>query len=119
MAAALLLLSPDSLLADGQTFGLVFENLCIRDLKVYAQAMDPSMPAAVYYYRDDSGLEADAVIETLDGRWAAFEFKLSEEKVPDAVKSLRRLREESCRKPTSAGASSRVPLCDNRHWLVC
>ena len=103
LAAALLLLSPDSLLADGQTFGLVFENLCIRDLKVYAQAMDPSMPAAVYYYRDDSGLEADAVIETLDGRWAAFEFKLSEEKVPDAVKSLRRLRKKVAENPRAQG----------------
>ena len=53
------------------------------------------MPAAVYYYRDDSGLEADAVIETLDGRWAAFEFKLSEEKVPDSSKQPPALKDTS------------------------
>ena len=53
--------------------------------------------------RDDSGLEADAVIETLDGRWAAFEFKLSEEKVPDAVKSLRRLRKKVAENPRAQG----------------
>ena len=65
--------------------------------------MDPSMPATVYYYRDDSGLGADAVIETLDGRWAAFEFKLSEEKVPDAVKSLKRLRKKIAENPRAQG----------------
>lgn len=119
LAAALLLLSPDSLLADGQTFGLVFENLCIRDLKVYAQAMDPSMPAAVYYYRDDSGLEADAVIETLDGRWAALRVQAQRREGSRCGEISQAAAEESCRKPTSAGASSRVPLCDNRHWLVC
>lgn len=94
LALAMLSLTPEALLADGQTFGLAFENLCMRDLKVYAQAINPSMPAAVYYYRDDSGLEADAVIEMMDGRWAAFEFKLSEEKVPAAITSLKRLRKK-------------------------
>lgn len=94
LAAAMLSLSPEALLSDGQTFGLAFENLCMRDLTVYAQAMDPSMPAEVRYYRDDSGLEADAIIELVDGRWAAFEFKLSENKVPNAVNALKRLRKK-------------------------
>lgn len=94
LAIAMLSLSSEALLSDGQTFGLVFENLCMRDLKVYAQAVDPSMPASVYYYRDDSGLEADAIVEMMDGRWAAFEFKLSEEKIPAAVASLKRLRKK-------------------------
>ena len=48
-------------------------------------------------------MEADAVIETLDGRLAAFEFKLSEEKVPDAVKSLRRLRKKVAENPRAQG----------------
>lgn len=94
LAAAMLSLSPEALLSDGQTFGLVFENLCMRDLMVYAQAVDPAMPASGHYYRDDAGLEVDAVVEMMDGRWAAFEFKLSEVKVPDAVASLKRLRKK-------------------------
>lgn len=56
----------------------------------------------VRYYRDDSGLEADAIIELSDGRWAAFEIKLSEAKVPGAIESLKRLRKKvMCENPAS------------------
>lgn len=92
LAVATLAMSPDSLRADWQTFGLVFENLCIRDLLIYASALDLAGDAPLRYYRDDSGLEADAIIELADGRWAALEIKASEEKASDGIESLRRLR---------------------------
>lgn len=101
LACALLGMSPAALLDDWQTFGLVFENLAIRDLSVYARALDLLDDVPVRYYRDDSGLEADAVVQLADGRWAAFEFKVSEDKVPDGVASLRRMRDKLCSNPRS------------------
>ena len=92
IAVSLLGLSRDALLQDWQTFGLVFENLCMRDLDVYARALPQPGLHPIRYYRDDSDLEADAVIETADGRWGAFEIKLSEEKVDRGAESLIRLR---------------------------
>ena len=61
--------SPETLLADFTTFGLLFESLCVRDLRVYAQGLD----GEVFHYRDKSGLEADAVAQLVDGRWGATE----------------------------------------------
>lgn len=101
LAVATLSMSPDALMADWQTFGLMFENLCIRDLEVYAGALDPAADVPVRYYRDESGLEADAIVELADGRWAAFEIKTSEAKVPEAVESLKRLRRKLCENPSS------------------
>ncbi|MDY5809814.1 MAG: DUF4143 domain-containing protein [Coriobacteriales bacterium] len=101
LACALLGMSPAALLDDWQTFGLVFENLVIRDLSVYARALDLLDDVPVRYYRDDAGLEADAVVQLADGRWAAFEFKVSEDKVPDGVASLRRMRDKLCSTPRS------------------
>ena len=96
LACALLGMSPAALLADWQTFGLVFENMAVRDLSVYARALDLLDDVPVRYYRDATGLEADAIVELADGRWAAFEVKTSEAKVPDGVASLKRLREKLC-----------------------
>ena len=96
---AALALSPESLMRDWQTFGLVFENLVIRDLIVYAEAQELCGDVPVRYYRDDSGLEADAIIELADGRWAAFEIKTSDAKVPSGEASLRRLRDKLCANP--------------------
>lgn len=101
LACALLGMSPAALLDDWQTFGLVFENLVIRDLSVYARALDLLDDVPVRYYRDDAGLEADAVVQLADGRWAALEFKVSEDKVPDGVASLRRMRDKLCSNPRS------------------
>ena len=77
-----------SLRRDWQTFGLVFENLCVRDLLVYARALPDASEDPVHYYRDDSGLEADAIVEQADGRWAAIEVKLGEDKVDEAAAHL-------------------------------
>lgn len=101
IAVALLGFSREALLQDWQTFGLVFENLCMRDLDVYARALPQSVLHPVRYYRDDSDLEADAVIETADGRWGAFEIKLSEEKVEQGAAALIRLRNKLLKDPLS------------------
>ena len=90
LAAAALRVGPDRLLADLNSFGLLFESLVVRDLRVYAQAHD----AEVFHYRDDTGLEVDAVVESMDGSWAAFEIKLGgRDRVDDAARSLLRFRD--------------------------
>ena len=101
LACALLGMSPAALLADWQTFGLVFENMVVRDLSVYARALDLLDDVPVRYYRDDSGVEADAIVQLADGRWAAFEFKVSEDKVEKGVASLERMRRKVCENPRS------------------
>lgn len=105
LAIALLGMGPDSLVADWQTFGLVFENLVIRDLQVYARALDGIGMYPVRYYRDDTGLEADAIIELADGRWAALEVKVSEDKVEEGLANLRRLK----RKVSGGASRAREP----------
>lgn len=101
LACALLGMSPAALLDDWQTFGLVFENMAVRDLSVYARALDLLDDVPVRYYRDDSGVEADAIVQLADGRWAAFEFKVSEDKVERGVVSLERMRRKVCENPRS------------------
>jgi predicted AAA+ superfamily ATPase len=72
---------------DPNTFGLLFESMVIRDLRVYSQALDGD----VYHYRDKDDLEADAVIRLHDGRWCAMEAKLGSAEVDKAAKNLKRL----------------------------
>jgi predicted AAA+ superfamily ATPase len=92
LPAALLGQSPERLLLEMQLFGSLFQEMCLRDLRVYASTMGRQPASCVYYYADADGLEVDVVIELTDGRWGAFEIKLSEEKVPEAQNSLLRLR---------------------------
>ena len=80
--------SPEGVLRDFNTFGFLFESLCTRDLRVYAQAMD----GAVSHYRDKNGLEADLVISLPDGRWAPVEVKLGEGQVDEAAENLLKLQ---------------------------
>lgn len=87
LAAALLHVTPKSLLADFNTFGLLFESLCVRDLRVYMDAARGS----VYHYRDKTGLEADAVLALPDGRWAPVEVKMGHSKIDEGAKHLLKL----------------------------
>lgn len=89
IAAYFLQAFPRDLLYDPNTFGLLFESLVIRDLRVYAQALR----GQVSHYRDSSGLEADAIIHLPDGRWAAVEVKLGSTHIEEAARNLIRLRE--------------------------
>ena len=77
IATASLGLGPDDLIADLKTFGLLFETLCIRDLRVFAEALD----GQVYHYRDRSGLECDAVVHLRNGFYGLIEIKLGGEKL--------------------------------------
>ena len=87
LAAAALGAGPDRLLADPETLGLLFESLVVRDLRVYAQAAG----ATVSHYRENTGAEADAIVELRDGRWAAIEVKLGQADVDAAARSLLRV----------------------------
>lgn len=86
LAVAALRATPDRLLNDLELLGFLFESLVVRDLRVYAQASD----AEIFHYRDNTGLEVDVIVETADGRWAAFEVKLGAGRVDEAVASLRK-----------------------------
>lgn len=88
IAAAVMRLTPSRLLEDFNYFGFLFESLCDRDLRIYAEAID----GQVFHYRDGSGLEADAVIALNDGRWAALEVKLGSKEIEDAAVHLLELK---------------------------
>jgi predicted AAA+ superfamily ATPase len=87
IATAVLRASVGSLLDDFNTFGFLFESLCIRDLRIYAQALD----GEVFHYQDKNGLEADAVVCLKDGRWGAVEIKMGAKEIDLAAKNLQAL----------------------------
>lgn len=88
LAAAALEATPSTLLDDPRTLGFFFESLVIRDLRVYADALG----GTVTHYRDERGLEVDAIVDLPDGRWAAFEVKLGGQTgIEAAAKSLHKL----------------------------
>jgi hypothetical protein len=101
LAVSLLGASPEALANDGQLFGLLFESLCMHDLAVYASVLPGAGPDCLRYYRDSDGLEVDAVIELRDGRWAAFEIKLGEDKAAAGIASLERLRRKIALNPAA------------------
>lgn len=72
IAVAALGLGPDDLMNDLETFGLLFETLCVRDLRVYAESIDGN----IYHYRDKNGLECDAVLHLRNGSYGLIEIKL-------------------------------------------
>jgi hypothetical protein len=85
IATAALGLGPEDLIADLETFGLVFETLCMRDLRVYAEALN----GAVYHFRDKSGLECDAVVHLRNGSYGLIEIKLGGDKlIEEGAKTL-------------------------------
>ena len=86
LAVAALRADPDRLLRDLAWFGFLFESLVVRDLRVYAQHRD----AEVLQYRDNTGLEVDAIVQAADGTWAAFEVKLGAGMIDAAAATLLR-----------------------------
>ena len=85
IATAALGLSPDSLFKDMTTFGLLFESLAVRDLRIYADTLN----AKVYKYRDSRKREADIVLQFRDGSWSLIEVKLGNDNdIEDAAKHL-------------------------------
>ena len=104
LAVGALGLSIDKLTADLNYFGLLFESLVIRDLKIYAEAND----GKVYYYRDSRGLEIDAIVENANGTWGAFEVKLGIGAADNAAASLLKFADKIDTKKTKAPASLTV-----------
>ena len=89
IAVAALGLGPNDLINDLNTFGLIFESLCVRDLRVYAESINGN----VYHYRDASALECDAVIHLRDGSYGLIEIKLGGDKlINEGSESLLKLK---------------------------
>lgn len=89
LACALLKATPERLLNDLETLGFLFESLCERDLKIYAE----SFGAHLYHYQDYANKEIDAVLELQDGRWGAFEIKLGANQIDEAARNLLSIRD--------------------------
>lgn len=84
LATAVMRINPEGVLADFEYFGFLFESLCTRDIRIYAQAND----ADVFHYRDKTGLEADLIIRQRNGKWAAIEIKLGNKQIEEAAQNL-------------------------------
>ena len=88
IAIAALGLGPNDLISNLNTFGFIFETMCVRDLRIFADAIN----GKVYHYRDKSGLECDAVLHLRDGKFALIEIKLGGDKLIDkAINNLKKL----------------------------
>jgi hypothetical protein len=89
IAVAALGLGPQDLIADLNTFGLLFETMCIRDLRVFSDVLNGN----VYHFRDKTGLECDAVIHLRNGSYGLVEIKLGGDKLIDeGAENLKKLR---------------------------
>ncbi len=89
LVIATLNLKREDLINDLNFTGFIFENMCMRDLKIYADAID----ARLSYYRDKNNFEVDCILETTDGKWGAIEIKLGAGEIPDAVSNLTKFKE--------------------------
>jgi predicted AAA+ superfamily ATPase len=90
IAVAALGIGPNDLINDLNTMGLFFESMCVRDLRVFSEALD----GTVYHYRDKSGLECDAVVHLRNGSYALIETKLGGSEIDIAAKNLLMLKKK-------------------------
>ena len=99
IATAILDIKPNDLINDLNTFGFIFESLCIRDLKIYTQCYDLN----ITFYRDEKDFEVDAIVRTNSGKWGAIEIKLGAGYIDEAAKNLLKFKErvdiEKCGEP--------------------
>lgn len=107
LACSLLKLTPTSLLGDLETLGFLFEALCERDLKIYAE----SFGGALYHYQDYRGREIDAVVELPDGKWCAFEIKLGANQIDAAANNLLSIQKEIAEDPKGKPPAVCCVLC--------
>lgn len=107
LACSLLRVTADMLLHDLNTLGFLFESLCVRDLQIYADAMD----AKVYHYQDYKGREVDAVIELPNGNWCAFEIKLGARQIETAAESLQKLSKSIASEPGGKPPAVLAVIC--------
>ncbi|GHT79853.1 ATPase AAA [Bacteroidia bacterium] len=113
VATAALRILPNVLLSDVNAYGLFFESMAIRDLRIYADVID----GKVYHYRDSSGLEIDAIVELPDERWAAFEIKLgSTETIDEAARNLQKLLTRLTPEKAAQCSSLNVIIAGNQSY---
>ncbi|MBR6204688.1 MAG: ATP-binding protein [Candidatus Methanomethylophilaceae archaeon] len=89
LAASAMNMGTKELSSDLRTMGFLFESLCVRDLRIYAEHIGGS----IGHYRDHSGKEVDAVVEMPGGTWGAFEIKLGQNAVEEAANNLVKIRD--------------------------
>ncbi len=98
---------PDDMMKDLETFGRFFEDFAVRDLSIYAQAHG----GEVRHYRDNAGLECDAIIRLEDGRWGAVEIKLGGDRlIEDGARSLNLLKDKIINKSSERAPSFMMVL---------
>lgn len=107
LACALLKATPEMLLGDLETLGFLFEALCERDLRIYAQ----SFGAELFHYQDYKGRKIDAVIQLPDASWAAFEIKLGANQIDAAAEGLLSLQREIAADPKGKPPKTLCVLC--------
>lgn len=107
LACALLNISADGLIQDLETLGFLFEALCERDLKIYAETFG----GRLYHYQDYRNREIDAVIELPDGKWCAFEIKLGAHQIDAAAQALLKLHQEISEDPKGKPPAVLCVLC--------
>jgi hypothetical protein len=111
LAAALLGANKSTLLGDLQTFGLLFEALCERDLRIYAE----SLSWKLYHYQDYANNEIDAIVETDNGTWGAFEIKLGANEIDAAADTLKRVAGSMAAGPKGKRAAVLCVICGMSH----
>lgn len=107
LACALMNITPSMLLNDLETLGFLFEALCERDLKIYAE----SFGANIYHYQDYRGREIDTIIELDDGRWCAIEIKLGANQIESAAENLKTIYKEMKEDPDAILPSVMCIVC--------
>ena len=107
LACSLLRVTPDILLKDLNTFGFLFEAMCERDLRIYAESFGGSL----YHYQDYSGREIDSVIEMPDGSWSAVEIKLGAHQIDEAARNLLSTKKAFLADEKSVPPSSLIVVC--------
>ena len=107
LACALLRATPAGLIGDLETLGFLFEALCERDLRIYAESFD----ADLYHYQDYQNQEIDAVIELADGQWCAFEIKLGANQIDTAAENLLKIKRQIEEDPRGKPPAVLCVLC--------
>ena len=100
LATAILEMKPNDLIKDLNTFGFMFESLCMRDLKIYIGSYDGD----ITFYRDEKDFEVDVIFRTSSGKWGAIEIKLGAGYIDEAANNLLKFKErvdiDKCGKPS-------------------
>ena len=107
LAVAILNATPSMLINDLETLGFLFESLCVRDLRIYAESFN----AQLYHYQDYKNREVDAVISFEDGSWGAFEIKLGANQIESAAKNLLALRNDLMKENPKLAPSLLCVIC--------